>query len=154
MYKNYTIPALPRQRSHFKSMLKRVLLLVVLSVCNLHLAAFSFAQRVTISRDNAKLEDVLKDLQKLTTQNIFYDQAIISKQMTVSIKFKDAELSTVLESILTPHKLAYKTVDKNIIITRATAIAQQPSVDAIKKLEITGKVLDEIGLPLIGVTVK
>ena len=154
MYKNYTIPALPRQRSPFKSMLKRVLLLIVLSVCNLHLAAFSFAQRVTISRDNAKLEDVLKDPQKLTTQNIFYDQAIISKQMTVSIKFKDVELTTVLESILTPHKLAYKTVDKNIIITRATAIAQLPSVDAIKKLEITGKVLDEIGLPLIGVTVK
>ncbi len=154
MYKNYTIPVLPGIRNPLRSMIKRVLLLVALSVCNLQLAAFSFAQRVTISRDNAKLEDVLKDLQKLTTQHIFYDNAIISMQMTVSINYKDSELSTVLESILTPHKLSFKTVDKNIIITRAKTEVIQSSAERVKKLEITGKVLDENGLPLIGVTVK
>ncbi len=154
MYKNYTIPASPGTGSAFSLMIRRMLLLLLLSWCNLHLAAFSFAQRITIIRENAKLEDVLKDLQKITAQHIFYDQAIISKQMTVNIKFKDAELSTVLESILTPYKLSFKTVDKNIIITRATAPAHSSSADLIKKLEITGIVLDENGLPLIGATVK
>jgi TonB-linked SusC/RagA family outer membrane protein len=138
MYKNYT---------------KRTFLLVLLSLFSLHLAAFSFAQRVTMTRDNAKLEDVLKDLQKITAQHIFYDQALISKKMTVSMKFKDAELATVLEAILTPYKLSYKIVDKNIIITKAS-VAPQLSGENRRAVLITGKVVDEQGSPLMGVTVR
>ncbi|RZK39450.1 MAG: SusC/RagA family TonB-linked outer membrane protein [Pedobacter sp.] len=154
MYKNYGIPASPQVSSSCKIIFKRVLLLVLLSLCSLHLAAVSFAQRVTITRENAQLEDVLKDLQKITAQHIFYDQSLISTKMKVSIKFKDADLLTVLETILTPHKLSYKIVDKNIIITRAKAVAPTTLSLLVKQVTITGKVMDELGSPLVGVSIK
>ncbi|WP_448959018.1 SusC/RagA family TonB-linked outer membrane protein [Larkinella arboricola] len=111
-------------------------------------------QKITLRLNNVDVEKALEKLETLTKVKFMYNPQIFSNQK-YTFKFQEEPLAEVLEKILAPQKIAYEVVQDKIILKRVQT--QLPSVPAsIKeapKRNITGKVTDETGAGLPGVSV-
>lgn len=116
----------------------------------LHVNAASFAQKITISKKNILLMDVLKEIRKQSGYNILYTGGAVKNQVVQSIDLSDASIDEAMNKSLGGLGLTYKIVDKNIVISTLKEEApRQP-----KAIPVTGKVTDEKGEALAGVAVK
>lgn len=111
-------------------------------------------QKVSLLVTNADVEKVLDKLETMTKVKFMYNPQIFGTQKS-SFKFQDEALAEVLEKILSPHKVTYEVVQNRIILKR---VLTQPETAPVKTKEapkraITGKVSDETGTGLPGVSV-
>ncbi|SKB95397.1 TonB-linked outer membrane protein, SusC/RagA family [Sphingobacterium nematocida] len=118
----------------------------------MHVSASTFAQRVTISKPNAKLIDVFSAIQKQTGVDFVYSNSVLSKGHTVSLNVKDAALKEVLDLCFKNQPFAYAIENKTIVVKE-----KRTSVDAatgeIQEGVVSGRVTTKDGKPLRGVTV-
>ncbi|MCF2491380.1 SusC/RagA family TonB-linked outer membrane protein [Dyadobacter sp. CY347] len=115
-------------------------------------------QKVTIQVTNQEIKTVLNRLNKLTQVRFTYNSALIRSQQKVSINAVDKPLTDVLDQLFRPVNIAYKIEGKQIVLTKGNAepssvipgiTDNRTSIDRT----ITGKVSDEKGQPLPGVSV-
>lgn len=129
--------------------------LILMFVGVLQVSASTFGQKISLNRTNAKLVSVLKDIQKLSGYNIFYDKAIIPANASLNVDVKDCHVEEVLKEILNKYHLAYKIVDRNIVLVPRQNDGE--TVSGIKNITqdrtVTGTITDPSGVPLEGVTV-
>jgi TonB-linked SusC/RagA family outer membrane protein len=136
-------------RSLSKAMLiMKLSFALIISFC-LQATARTYSQedvKFSISLDNVKLNKALSLIQKKTGFRIFYSDDDLPSR-TVNIKGDDLLLSDVLSKILAPSGLSYR-----ILENKAVVISPVRSVEAV--IHISGRVTDNKGQPLSGVTVK
>ncbi|WP_246104285.1 SusC/RagA family TonB-linked outer membrane protein [Mucilaginibacter corticis] len=129
---------------------------ILLLVGVLQLSAAGFAQTVTISRHNASLETLFKDIKKQTGYTFFYTGKINVHQ-TQDIELKNATLTDAVRTCLQHLGLDFNIVDKTIVISPAkTTKAETPLPPSVimAPLIIQGKVIDSATRePLIGVNI-
>lgn len=131
----------------------------LLLAATIQVNAYTFGQRITLDRKNAKLELVLKDLQKQSGYNIFYAEALLANTKNVNVNYHNAPLEQVLKDLLTQHQLNYQLVDKDIILTRAsnaslsTIKSNSLTTTSLQEKTLVGQVTDSKGQPLVNVTV-
>lgn len=113
--------------------------------------ATGFAQNVTISRKNASLESVFREIRRQTQYNVICDASIIKKQYSVSLNLKDASVENAMAECLKTLPLAFLINDKHIIISNKKA---DPVSGLFQNTIIKGNVSDVKGNPLPGVAVK
>lgn len=115
-------------------------------------------QKVTIEVNNQDMKTVLTRLNKLTQVRFTYSSAVINTQKKVTIKAVEKPLSDVLDELLRPMNLGYKLEGKQVILVKGVntpssfkneSATEASSIDR----NITGKVTDEKGEPLPGVSV-
>ena len=113
-------------------------------------------QRVTFRLENETLKKVLKDISRETKVHFVYSSRAIDVEQKISIAAENARLSEILDKVLKPLDIAYKTEGKQIVLT--------PSVKEVETLEtkvqkpvvaltIRGKVTEESGAPMVGASV-
>lgn len=111
-------------------------------------------QKITLRLNNVDVEKALEKLETMTKVKFMYNPQIFSNQK-YSFKFQEEALAEVLEKILAPQKVAYEVVQDKIILKRVQA--QLPtlpsSLKEAPKRNVTGKVTDETGAGLPGVSV-
>jgi len=118
----------------------------------LQVSAFTYAQHVTLQKDRATLVEVFKDIKRQTGYHIFYDTWIIRNAKPVSLNLREATVEEALAESLKGQGLGFRLVAKNIVITQGEQ--RQAAADKKEMQEIiTGRVTDENGQPLEGVTV-
>lgn len=147
MYKNYTFLSRRIFCVPIKILLIMKLIVVLLTTVSLHVAyATSFAQQITMSKTNVKLESVIAELQKQTGYNFIYNSSMVSKIGDVSVSVKKASLSEVLNKTLENQSLSY-TINGSTVVLVEKKQAQ---------LKITGTVVDKdnIAVPNVSVTLK
>lgn len=151
MYKN--LPARYKRRDYItishKFLLAMKLSVILLTAVCFHVSAESYSQNVTLSERNAPLEKVFKSIKKQTDFAFFFDYSLISTAEPVNIHVKNVPLERALELCFVNQPLTYVLVGKTVVI-KAKDKWLQTAEDSI----ISGKVTDEKGAPLIGVTVK
>ncbi|MFC3197145.1 TonB-dependent receptor [Parapedobacter deserti] len=129
-------------------------LCVILSLIScLQVSAFSYAQRVTLEAKQTALVDVFKSIKEQTGYHIFYDSRVIRHAKPVTLNLYGVTLEEALNKSLQGQALGYKIVEKNIIITPRSVSSPTMTVQA-QQVVITGRVADEQGNPLEGVTVR
>ncbi|SHE48454.1 TonB-linked outer membrane protein, SusC/RagA family [Pedobacter caeni] len=131
-------------------------LLIMRLVLFLMLAVFfqsyatGFAQKVTISKKEASLESVFREIRRQTQYNVICDASIIKRQYSVSLNIKDVSVETAIAECLKSLPLTYLIEDKNVIIhdkkSMLTAAGTQNAL-------IKGLVTDVSGGVLPGVAV-
>ncbi|SEL43545.1 TonB-linked outer membrane protein, SusC/RagA family [Parapedobacter koreensis] len=126
---------------------------ILLLISCLQVSAFTYAQRVTLQKQQATLVEVFKDIKKQTGYHIFYDTWTIRNTKPISINVKEATIEEVLSESLKGQGLGYKLVAQNIIITSGSINLPMREGENRQEITITGKVTDEQGRPLEGVTV-
>ncbi|MVZ66497.1 SusC/RagA family TonB-linked outer membrane protein [Sphingobacterium sp. DK4209] len=121
-------------------------------------SAFTFGQTITLKKKNAKVTNVLKDIQKQSGYNIFYDSSFFPSNRVITVDFNKKPFEKALESILEDYAIDYNIVDKNVILKRkANAVrlenASSSAVKLVQQTQITGTVKNTEGESLSNVSI-
>jgi len=142
-----------------KMILVMKITVLFLFISCLHLSARSLSQTVNLQIKNKSLTEVLSVIKKQTGFLVIYNNRHIKDAGTVSIKAKNMSLDNFLNEILKNTGLTYIINEKSILIKKAaedkkTLNADKPAEIFKQQIAITGKVTDERGEPLAGVSIK
>ena len=106
------------------------------------------SMKVSLDMHNVTLEQVLKELKVQTGMRFFYSVEKARGEQKEVVKMTDISLEEALRQVLDGTKLTYE-IQQDVIVIRE----QQEQQQSPKERKITGKVTDEEGMPLPGVTV-
>lgn len=117
--------------------------------CLQAIAGRSTAQNVTVNAKGASLKTVLQDIAKQSRYQLFYDSKTLDKAKPVNIQLKNIPLKEALQQIFDKQPLKFEIIDNTIAITEKNTASSPTEMQQ----NITGKVTNERGDPLLGVTV-
>ncbi|MET6996083.1 TonB-dependent receptor [Chitinophaga defluvii] len=124
----------------------------------LHLSGRSVSQTVTLSGTHLKLETVLTTIEKQTGFISLYDRGDMANALPVSVAANRRSLRDFLDTVFKYQPLTYTIRKTTIFIKPKPSGNTQPvspaSLSDTVQLPITGKVTDENGQPLIGVSIR
>ncbi|MDB5117698.1 MAG: TonB-dependent receptor plug [Mucilaginibacter sp.] len=156
MYKNYT-----KNGCMPPGYIKKILLVMKITTfliiaALMQVSAAGLAQKVTLIKKDITLKEVFKEINKQTGYNIFGSDEQINKK--IDANFQNAGLLEVLNKCLENTSLTYSVEDKTIIIKKK----EESFIDNLKnkikselaQVTVSGKVVDELGNPMLGVTVR
>jgi len=128
---------------------------IILIASLIQVSAATFAQRITLNQRNTPLESVFKEIRKQSGYDFFYDGKAIKPNQRVNISVTDVSVEDALKSVLKDLPFTYEISDNRITIRKK----EEPTfLDNIKvafaAIDVHGRVVDEKGQPLPGVTVK
>ncbi len=124
------------------------LLSVILLLGALHVSAKVRSQeRVTLKYESIRVEDALEQIRKNSDYELFFSMHEINTDRLININLKEVEVLDALKYIL-GDKFSYNVVENIIIIKPKEIVVQQE-----KAIEVKGKVVDNTGNPLPGVSV-
>ncbi len=123
--------------------------LFFLAIC-LQAGAVGYSQTVTMSLKNAPLQKVFMEINRQTGFQFFYKDELLDKAGHVDITVKETPLRQVLDICFAKLPISYAIVENTIVIKQKLP---QPEPVVIPFLEIKGKVLNEKGEPMAGVSV-
>ncbi|KAJ1604388.1 hypothetical protein OJ253_3710 [Cryptosporidium canis] len=131
---------------------------ILLLAAVLQVSANGFGQeKITISVTNTSLEQVLDIIKKQSGYYFIYRPEMVSGKK-ISLHVRNASLEETLDKCLGPQRLTYNIVGKSIVISLAqnepSVINKEPGfVDNLPFIDVKGRVINESGEPVPGVTV-
>ncbi|NBB21877.1 SusC/RagA family TonB-linked outer membrane protein [Runella sp. CRIBMP] len=140
-------------------------LCIALIFANLSFADDAAAQevlerRISIQVTNQNINSVLSEIEKIAEVKFSYSPNLIRASRKITVTASNEKLSAVLEKLLTPQKLSYEIVGRQIILKRGisekTQTGQLELPNAFPQMLdqiITGTVTDESGSGLPGVSI-
>ncbi|MBE9583166.1 TonB-dependent receptor [Mucilaginibacter sp. JRF] len=120
----------------------------------LQVSATSLAQKVTLSETNTSLEKIFDKISSQTGYDFLFIRKTMQKTTPVSIDVKNVELKDVLQQIFKDQPLKYSVDDRSIIVTRNELPVILIENNALRLINISGKVTDENGAILPGATIR
>ncbi len=126
----------------------------LLAFC-LQVSANVNAQKVTLSEKGSSLQKIFRSIKKQTGLSFFFDESWLSQADKVSIEVRDVPVEKALDICFLHQPLTYSLVGTTVVIKqRDIAPAKQAQPDSLETArQITGKITDENGAPLSGVSV-
>ncbi len=111
------------------------------------LSAMSVAQdqRVSLELRNCTVMHLFEEIQRQTGLYFFYDQNHFQHQAPVNVRANDEAVGDVLKKLFADQNIRFLFEDNTVIV--------QPVAPQQKTIKISGRVIDEAGSPLPGVTV-
>jgi TonB-linked SusC/RagA family outer membrane protein len=138
---------LSKRRRSFKTIPLFVFSVLLLFSC------FCQAQSITLSAKDASLKKVLESVKKQTKYSVFYDNQLLKESKPVTIVIKNIPLRQALDQIFANQPFVYEIIgDKIISIKKKTIPVQAPSKSLVSDT-VRGKVRDEEGKPMAGITI-
>lgn len=118
--------------------------------------------RISIHLEDKTLKTILSKLEKEAKVKFMYSVEVIQADRIVSLNAKNQLLGEVLESLLSPLNIAYRSTFNGIVLTPKSIKfgiledIQQSKVELPADITIKGTVTDETGekLPGVSITVK
>ncbi|MCR9013148.1 SusC/RagA family TonB-linked outer membrane protein [Gabonibacter chumensis] len=139
----------PHQRlKKMLTLFRTTLLLLLASAFSLQASSFAQAGRVTLKMQNATIDELIQNVRTKTEYKFLYRVEEVKKYGKQDVDIKDATIEEFLQKILANTPLSYK-IQNGVIIIRPVKEDKTKEPPRI----IKGKVIDEKGLPLPGVTV-
>ena len=115
--------------------------------------ANSQSRLISLNLKNVRLSEAVKQVSKQAGLLFFYNTEELDKNALVNINIKNQSLTAVLTQLLNNTDIQYL-VDKNVVIFK-TKVSQQPTPTIErKKVRISGKVSDNQGGIIPGVTIE
>lgn len=125
---------------------------VFLLALSLQLSANGFAQkRINLEIDNTPLSEVLRQIESKTIFRFVYSKDMLTNKVVSQANFRKAALEDVLEHLLTNMPLTYKMINDSLV---SIGEKKMPvAVEELAQAPIKGKITDENGSPLSGVSI-
>ena len=112
------------------------------------------AQQVSFSGDPVQLESFFSSVSKQTGYVFFYNATLLSHIPPLTIELKNVSLDSAMRMVLKNQPFTWSIQGKTIFITpdkKISTVSVKEPVSVFQK--ITGKVIDQTGLPIVGATV-
>lgn len=139
-------------------------LCIVIIFANVSFAVDTSAQEllnrpISIQASNQYINSVLSEIEKVADVKFSYSPNLIRASRKITIFASNEKLSMVLERLLTPQKLTYEVINRQIILKREKmGITQNEplevlNIPALADITITGTVISENSEQLVGVNI-
>jgi len=153
MYKIYTKPTCWENQHVPKILLIMKITTVLLIATMMQVSAASFAQKLTLKKNNITLEQLFKEIRKQTGYAVIYTAATINDSKSVNANYTKTPIEEVLSNSLRNQNLVYELDGKNIIITRKAPSFLDELLSAFAAIDVRGRIVDAQGTALYGATV-
>ncbi len=113
------------------------------------------SRKFTLNIKNKPLRAVIGEIQSQTGVPFSYSVNAIDANRQLSISARNQSIGVFLNEILSPLQIGYEVVDEKIVLFRSSAVSNIPAEkqEISNDKTITGRVIDETGEPVGGVTV-
>lgn len=121
---------------------------ILLLTSFVHVYADGFTQqRVSLSLEGANLKTVLSQIEKKSQYRFLYNQSILSRSGTYTVKATNEFVPLLLDKIFEGSTINYKIVNQNLVVL-AEGVSDVPMPQEIK-----GRVVDADGKPIPGASI-
>ncbi|PJJ75822.1 TonB-linked SusC/RagA family outer membrane protein [Thermoflavifilum aggregans] len=126
-------------------------------------AQINMEQRVNLNMHDATIASVLHRLEKLTDVKFVYSLNRVNVNRRIDVDVTNARLDSILEDVLIKNGIGYEVVSNRVVLTPGitnrtaslTGLMQAHDLHVqLQDVEVRGKVTDENGSPLAGVTLQ
>ncbi|WPV00414.1 TonB-dependent receptor [Mucilaginibacter sp. cycad4] len=136
-----------------------IILLVVCSLSTIAMAGNSYGQSVlekpvTLKLKNTPLSDALERISASTGVRIMYTGNNIETDVKVTLTARNEKLEAVLKKVLLDNQFTYTEVEGSLLVKPAPKPPVEKKAELPPPIIVTGSVVDDKGVPLIGVSVK
>lgn len=152
MYKKYTTKRGMGSSCTVKILRSMRLTTAILIATFMQVSAAGLAQKITLSRSDAPLKAVLKEIRQQSGFNFLYTDNVLKKAKPVNIKLNDINIQDALRQIFEDQLLTYS-INENTVTIREKENFRTPRNDLERRETIKGEVLDEQGKPIPGVNI-
>jgi len=133
----------------------KLTIVLMIAAC-LQVQARGHAQKISLSEQNASLENVLKKIKKQAGLHLVYRDEWMGKAAKVSLNLKNVSVNEALNACFRKQSLTYEVVGNTIVVKEVVSakgkVARQ-TFAAMPDITVLGKVKDENGEPLENVSV-
>ena len=112
---------------------------------------YAQSQKLTLSMENTTIADALQAIEDQSEFKFFYNNQLIDVDKVVTVKSKKENIWDVLNQILPEADITFRVVGKQVALF-SKALVSDTNV-LLQPQTITGKVTDETGSPLPGVSI-
>ncbi|WP_299577972.1 TonB-dependent receptor [uncultured Sunxiuqinia sp.] len=134
--------------------MKLAVILLLVSMLQVTASVYSQNSKLSVKVRNQSIVDVLKSIEEQSDFHFFYKNEQIDVDRKVSITVENKTVEEILETIFEDTGIEYRFFgDKLILLSTNDARFNGGTRVLQQKGKISGKVVDEEGLPLPGVTV-
>jgi len=144
----------PRRKSLIKMILIMKLFALFLTVGCLQASAKGFSQKISLSVKNAPIVQIFQEIEKQTGYSFIYAKEQVGKMKPIDLHVVKVELFTVLKMVFSDQTFTYTISGGNIIIKeKPVAKNEEVPFEPAPPFIVTGKIVDDEGKPLEGVSV-
>ncbi|MEO5997843.1 MAG: TonB-dependent receptor [Chitinophagaceae bacterium] len=127
--------------------MKITLVLVLVTITQvIAVSTYSQNTRISLNAKNTAIKDVLAKIEKKSEFSFMYDATKVDVEQKIDISTENQLITGILDAMLKNKGISYSINNKQIALNSSEVIIQQQK-------SITGKVTDENGEPLSGVSV-
>ncbi|MDB5091582.1 MAG: hypothetical protein JWR09_5576 [Mucilaginibacter sp.] len=130
------------------------LIIVILTTAILQVSANAYAQKITLSQKNVSIEKIFDEIRIQSGYDFFYNIRLIKQAKPVSVELKDASLEETLKACFENQPFTYSIKENAVIVRPKQDLLLNKATEKYIAIDVNGKVLDEKGIGLPGVTVK
>ncbi len=142
-----------------KSIMKFNSIVLLVGVCLSQVNAHTYGQQITLKRDKSNLEVILKEFERQSGYVFLYDKAEVDKIKNISVEMKKMPFKEALNELLKDTSLDVDFFNNTVVLKRLSP-KTSPSPAKIERVvieqqqPIKGRVLDEQGKPVSGVSIR
>lgn len=123
---------------------------LVLTIACLQLSFAAIAQKVSLSKRNAPITEIFRELRKQTGYDFVINKQQLGSAKLVTVRASGDQLLEVLDRCFRDQPFSFVIEDKMIVVVERK---KEPAKEAIPLTEVRGRVVDENGKPLAGALV-
>jgi TonB-linked SusC/RagA family outer membrane protein len=109
--------------------------------------------QISITARNTPVREVLKMIEAKSNYHFAYNNKLIDVTRKVDVTAANQKIGDILKGIFANTDITYKVLDSQIILASAKEMGEPVTNTKVTADKVTGKVTDENGQPLPGVTV-
>ncbi|WP_321995514.1 TonB-dependent receptor [Draconibacterium orientale] len=132
--------------------MKLIFLFMFAALLQVSASSYSQNTKLNLSGQNLSLEEVFDRIEQQSEFSFIYNLSQIDLSQKVNVDFKGERVETILDELLLGTRIAYTVNNRLIIVHKAGREEAQNSI-TVQQKTVSGKVTDENGEPLPGVTV-
>ena len=145
-------PSADRRRLLIKCLLMTKMVIVLVLFFSYQTFAHTYGQGISLKLDKVQLKRVLKSIEEQGDFRFVYKDQLLKGNQPVSIDVNNASLAEVLDKVLQHTNLTYRRLSSQLVVIVGDKITE--SQLASTAIPITGKVANDKGEPLPGVSVQ
>jgi TonB-linked SusC/RagA family outer membrane protein len=120
----------------------------------LQVSAGSYAQKITLSEKNAPIKHVLDKIRTQSGYDFLFTTTNLKNAKPVTIQVKNAELKVVLEQVFEDQPFDYSVAKNSVVVSKKEPSFLDKLRNVISAVDVRGRVLDENGRAMPGVSIK
>lgn len=132
-----------------KTWCKRIYAFACLCVFTLQIFAISGKDHISIKKNKISVKDAFSSVKQQAKVYVMYENNSINEKQLIDLNLSQVSLQTVMNEICRQAGLKYEIKGQYVLVTRDKHLIK----GGIGENHVTGKVIDDTGMPLIGATI-